>query len=521
MEAPQPIGFRVREALVGEGHFCKRLTPLCVAPCTDLLVASQRSLVVPRCDCQALQRELWRCDAAIELDKNVAAYLKTTLTTTKIAGLLSAFIFETIAARANHDCPSSRSGVWKFDEGCHVVLHSKNVCEIEKGILKSIVVDNCDSSSNVEVVLQCEKGLKSCCVGWKNIQLEVPAPIFADPLLPCGEALSNSFMASKSIFKRVCVLLHDSDKLYRVDAQKRERRAWEIAQQISFLAFESRRQLHSRISSSAVSNLECSFTDTGQCVSLRVGIVAHEITAESFAKLRTMFCGDSADFPRSVFVMLHRYYGATGKGDTAEAGWHGAIPPTCIKLLHEKLGVGCEAFASPLNTSTKVFCSAFFDTDGCFGSVGSFLSTKWTSGSFEVNPPFDHSVVEATVVHMDKLLCGSSCPLSFIVFLPVSDKGRTLSSMASVVEALEHSKYTAASAIFHPNECPYVDGNQHCVANSFFFMRHSTGVFVLQNEQGALKWPAKPALQLLAALWAGESEPSSSTSKRKRCEVEQ
>lgn len=37
------------------------------------------------------------------------------------------------------------------------------------------------------------------------------------------------------------------------------------------------------------------------------------------------------------------------------------------------------------------YCSAFWDTDRWFGSCGSFLDFHPTSGSFEVNPPFQVS----------------------------------------------------------------------------------------------------------------------------------
>lgn len=48
-----------------------------------------------------------------------------------------------------------------------------------------------------------------------------------------------------------------------------------------------------------------------------------------------------------------------------------------FKLLRERLAVGCECFASPLNASFARYGSAFADVDGPFGSAGSFF--KWVA----------------------------------------------------------------------------------------------------------------------------------------------
>ena len=45
-------------------------------------------------------------------------------------------------------------------------------------------------------------------------------------------------------------------------------------------------------------------------------------------------------------------------------------------------------FASPFNHFLIPYCSAFPDTDACFGSCGSFFDFFPTEGSFMANPPF-------------------------------------------------------------------------------------------------------------------------------------
>ena len=48
----------------------------------------------------------------------------------------------------------------------------------------------------------------------------------------------------------------------------------------------------------------------------------------------------------------------------------------------------------------------------------SILEFRPHCGSFEANPPFCEELMDATIVHIEKLLEDTLEPLSFIVFLP-------------------------------------------------------------------------------------------------------
>lgn len=78
-------------------------------------------------------------------------------------------------------------------------------------------------------------------------------------------------------------------------------------------------------------------------------------------------------------------------------------------MLHSRLGVQLECFASPLNCRFDQYCSAFPDVDAPFGSLGSFFSFAPKEGSFEANPPFVPDVMLAAVRHAEFLLERSSC----------------------------------------------------------------------------------------------------------------
>ena len=66
--------------------------------------------------------------------------------------------------------------------------------------------------------------------------------------------------------------------------------------------------------------------------------------------------------------MLLRYDDLSG-----EAGQHGAIPPQVFDVL-KKWGCAHECCATPFNATLDSYGSPFLDTDGVFGSAGSFFA---------------------------------------------------------------------------------------------------------------------------------------------------
>ena len=81
-----------------------------------------------------------------------------------------------------------------------------------------------------------------------------------------------------------------------------------------------------------------------------------------------------------------------------------AVHAPVLDALHTHFGTCMECFASPLNCRWPRFCSLFADTDGPFGSLGSFFRFAPARGSFEANPPFDKACVARMAAHMFKLL---------------------------------------------------------------------------------------------------------------------
>ena len=181
-----------------------------------------------------------------------------------------------------------------------------------------------------------------------------------------------------------------------------------------------------------------------------------------------------------------------------------ALPEDVFRVLHHRLAVHFECFASPLNCRYPYFCSAFPDVDAPFGSVGSFFEggppqpTKKPTGheddanstggfypvqggSFEVNPPFIESIMSGAVSKISALLTEISSALSFSVIVPGWSDSPSYQSLSS-------SPHVVYRCLIAASDHGYVDGAQHQRQDRFLAAPYDTAVFVLQNKAGRDKY---------------------------------
>ncbi|XP_017003850.2 mRNA (2'-O-methyladenosine-N(6)-)-methyltransferase [Drosophila takahashii] len=184
-----------------------------------------------------------------------------------------------------------------------------------------------------------------------------------------------------------------------------------------------------------------------------------------------------------VWCLLKRYQtflgNALNSSQEAELT-QAALPVPVFECLHRHFGVSFECFASPFNSYFRQYCSAFADTDAYFGSRGPFLDFKPVSGSFQVNPPHCEELIEASLLHIDKLLTDTMEPLSFIVFLP---EWKSISK-------LDESMYKRRSMVVLGMAHEYRHGYQHMLQKSDVLIKcmQGTQVVWLQNSAGYARW---------------------------------
>ena len=89
-------------------------------------------------------------------------------------------------------------------------------------------------------------------------------------------------------------------------------------------------------------------------------------------------------------------------------------PLAITKYYVEKCGVNLEGFATPINAQILAvnpnlwFCSLFPDTDGPFGSQGSFFRSKFSQARMTIYPPFIEAVVNSTARHLATMFAEGS-----------------------------------------------------------------------------------------------------------------
>lgn len=245
-------------------------------------------------------------------------------------------------------------------------------------------------------------------------------------------------------------------------------------------------------------------------------------------------------FHHRLFLLLLRYSSLAG-GTERGGGFQGAINEEAFEVLLRRFDCRMECFASPLNCRYPHFCSAFEDTDGCFGSVGCFFSFFPKEGMYEANPPFLPCVVERMAQHMEELLRATERPLGFVVVIPAwkgeeaeageagKEGGKGLPSAAQgkakaiAIAPYHHNNtnnnqnhhtkkskkkpkaiYTASGSswrrlcvspfcvrhvLLQAQSHGYVEGSQHKLPTRFKTSYFDTSVFVLQNEAGKEAWP--------------------------------
>ena len=182
-----------------------------------------------------------------------------------------------------------------------------------------------------------------------------------------------------------------------------------------------------------------------------------------------------------MFALLLRYQSIHGHGFQA------ALAPAAWRVLRRRLDVGFECFASPLNAYLPAFASGFFDVDQPFGSRGSFFALPpMLSGSFAANPPFEHSIMDATAARIEELLTASAAAgdhaLSFAVFVPGWKEGKAYAAMAA-------SKFLRRQVLVAAADHGFCDGASHQRQDPYRKSPYDTVCFVLQTAKAARKWP--------------------------------
>ena len=197
-----------------------------------------------------------------------------------------------------------------------------------------------------------------------------------------------------------------------------------------------------------------------------------------------LYSGNSDYFHVVLYSLLCRYQSCFSNdyGSFEGSGFHAAVPSTVLDYLCAELGVNMEFFASPFNNYFVPFCSAFYDTDAFFGSVGSCFDYFPQTGSFICNPPFTTHVIRRLITHLKTLLVSSQA-LLFFVIIPLWHEDSSIFDLCVQNEWCSMWRILKNGHHFH-------SGNAQ-VRTTLYKAVHNSLIFILQNQSSKMLLPIK------------------------------
>lgn len=199
-------------------------------------------------------------------------------------------------------------------------------------------------------------------------------------------------------------------------------------------------------------------------------------------------------FISKVYTLLCRAFCVCGLAREGR-GLSCSVPAPVLSSLERDLGGKIlEGFASPLNARTSRFCSAFYDVDKDFGSLGSFFEDSWVSMQnpnnmlvIFLNPPFEETLIKRMESRIFQALDQNSSndqdlerntPLVFVVCLPdwsatarnvkgsctevlAANKDDTRNQMVPFASAVLSSRYLHSIALMDAEAHFYTSGYSH------------------------------------------------------------
>lgn len=143
-------------------------------------------------------------------------------------------------------------------------------------------------------------------------------------------------------------------------------------------------------------------------------------------------------------------------------GLQWAVPSSVMTILRNRLGCNTELFASPINQYLDRFYS-LFPYDTAFGSRGNFFTapdSAFTSGCFQVNPPFIDCLFTKTterILELLKIADDTDRELTFVYIMP------------------QWERFTTYDMTI---ESPYCVKQINLKANGYFYYQYITGSYI-------------------------------------------
>lgn len=134
------------------------------------------------------------------------------------------------------------------------------------------------------------------------------------------------------------------------------------------------------------------------------------VDQEIIDKTKKKYSGSDTQYHTILLCCLLRYV-------SFGSGANQFVVDITYKKQLKKFGFNFECFASALNHYYDYYCSAFYDVEKYFGSLGSFMALKITQGMYMSNPPYDNNLLIKMYSKVKSAL-NSKSSVAFIMSIP-------------------------------------------------------------------------------------------------------
>lgn len=201
-------------------------------------------------------------------------------------------------------------------------------------------------------------------------------------------------------------------------------------------------------------NLKLSIFQNGNIYIIKIDNHEYEITNYIYNKLVSRFthkCIHNNELYMNIKILqlIIRYSNLESPNGR---NFQGALPDKIFEMLKTDTNCMFETFAAPQYSYYDKCCSAYYDTDKYFGSVGTFMKFKPNEGTYECAPPNSEYFLNTIIKHLLKIFDNANGNICFILFMP--DWGDL-----SGLNQIEKSQYMTNKYIFDKNTQVYESKN--------------------------------------------------------------
>lgn len=257
-----------------------------------------------------------------------------------------------------------------------------------------------------------------------------------DPVIP-----------DKRSFDELKLLISSSSKNKKIDSHKLTKQLTDVANIMTnqIINYKTRNKLE----------LNMSKNENDKIITFQVNDDKFTISEYIYNKLLVKFNGSKCKHNNELYVnikilqLIIRYSNLESPNGR---NFQGALPDKVFKMLRDEANCNFETFAAPQFSYYDKCCSAYYDTDKYFGSVGTFTNFNPNEGTYEGAPPNSEYFLNHIINHLLDIFKNATGKLCFILFLPDWDDLEGL-------KKIESSKYITNKFLFKQKSQIYESKN--------------------------------------------------------------